>query len=103
MAFVYFGHFCHHSGTVSTTWRAHFHVQDNWVDLGLFWGKSFALGRGDLHMAPGEGAIPFDAVFSDIDFPRKPVFMLETLVFDQRDGGPARMFQEAKRLAGLRG
>ena len=81
----------------------HFHVQDNMGIPAYSGGTSFALGRGDLHLAPGEGAIPFDAVFSDIDFPRKPVFMLETLVFDQRDGGPARMFQEAKRLAGLRG
>ena len=81
----------------------HFHVQDNMGIPAYSGGTSFALGRGDLHLAPGEGVIPFDAVFSAIDFPQKPVFMLETLVFDQRDGGPARMFEEAQRLAGLRG
>ena len=64
---------------------------------------SFALGRGDLHLAPGEGIIPFDAVFSAIDFPQKPIFMLEVVPFDLDENGPARMFVEAKRLAGLRG
>ena len=50
----------------------HFHVQDNMGISAYSGGKSFALGRGDLHMGPGEGAIPFDEVFSAIDFPRKP-------------------------------
>ena len=81
----------------------HFHVQDN-MGIPAYSGRtSFALGRGDLHLAPGDGVIPFDEVFSAIDFPQKPVFILETLVFDQRDGGPARWFSEAQRLAGLRG
>ena len=54
-------------------------------------------------MGPGEGAIPFDEVFSTVDFPRKPVFMLEALRYDLHDGAPARMYAEAVRLAGLRG
>ena len=81
----------------------HFHVQDNMGIPAYSGGTSFALGRGDLHLGPGEGAIPFDEVFSAIDFPRKPVFMLEALRYDLHDGAPARMFAEAVRLAGLRG
>ena len=80
----------------------HFHVQDNMGIPAYSGPTSFALGRGDLHLAPGEGAIPFDEVFSAIDFPRKPVFMLEALRYDLHDGAPARMFEEATRLAGLR-
>ncbi len=81
----------------------HFHVQDNMGISAYSGSTSFALGRGDLHMGPGEGAIPFDEVFSAIDFPRKPVFMLEALRYDLHDGAPARMYAEATRLAGLRG
>ena len=81
----------------------HFHVQDN-MGIPAYAGRtSFALGRGDLHLAPGEGAIPFDDVFSAIDFPKEPVFMLEALRYDLHDGAPERMFAEAVRLAGLRG
>ena len=36
--------------------------------------ESYALGREDLHLAPGEGAVPFDAVFSAIHFPKEPDF-----------------------------
>ena len=81
----------------------HFHVQDNMGIPAYAGGKSNALGRGDLHLAPGEGIVPFDAVFSAIDFPQKPIFMLEVIPNDLDDGGPARRFAEAKRLAGLRG
>lgn len=81
----------------------HFHVQDN-MGISAYSGRtSFALGRGDLHLGPGEGAIPFDEVFSAIDFPKEPVFMLEALRYDLHDGAPERMYAEAKRLAGLRG
>ena len=81
----------------------HFHVQDN-MGIPAYAGRtSFALGRGDLHLAPGEGAIPFDEVFSAIDFPQKPIFMLEVVGHDLDDDGPARMYAEAKRLAELRG
>ncbi len=81
----------------------HFHVQDNMGISAYSGSTSFALGRGDLHLGPGEGAIPFDEVFSTIDFPRKPVFMLEALRYDLHDGAPERMYAEAVRLAGLRG
>lgn len=80
----------------------HFHVQDN-MGISAYSGqKSFGLGRGDLHLPPGEGAIPFDEVFSTIDFPQKPIFMLEAIIPDLNDGRPASMFEEAKRLAELR-
>ena len=52
-------------------------------------------------MGPGEGAIPFDEVFSAIDFPQNRIYAGGG--YDLHDGGPARMFAEAKRLAGLRG
>ena len=81
----------------------HFHVQDNMGIPAYAGPTSYALGRGDLHLAPGEGAVPFDEVFSAIDFPQKPIFMLEIIPYDLDDGGPARCFAEAKRLAGLRG
>ena len=80
----------------------YFHVQD-YLGISAYSSRTnFALGRGDLHLAPGEGAVPFDEVFSTIDFPQKPVFMLEALGYDLHDGGPARMFEESKGLAGLR-
>ena len=80
----------------------HFHVQDN-MGISPYSGRrSFALGRGDLHLGPGEGAIPFDEVFSAIDFPQEPVFMLEAMRYDLHDGAPERMYAEAVRLAELR-
>ncbi len=83
----------------------HFHVQDN-MGISAYSGRtSLALGRGDLHLAPGDGAVPFNEVFSTIDFPQKPVFMVEALRYghDLRDGQAARIFDESVRLAGLRG
>ena len=47
-----------------------FYVQDN-MGISAYSGRtSFAVGRGDLHLAPGEDAIPFDEKFSAIDFPQ---------------------------------
>ena len=83
----------------------HFHVQDN-MGISAYSGRtSLALGRGDLHLAPGDGAVPFNEVFSTIDFPQKPVFMVEALRYghDLRDGQAARIFDESVRLAGLPG
>ena len=83
----------------------HFHVQDN-MGISAYSGRtSLDLGRGDLHLAPGDGAVPFNEVFSTIDFPQKPVFMVEALRYghDLRDGQAARIFDESVRLAGLRG
>ena len=60
-----------------------------------------ALGRGDLHLPPGWGVIPFEEVFSQIDFPKHPVFNVELRerFFDHIDS----VLIESKRLAGLRG
>jgi sugar phosphate isomerase/epimerase len=78
----------------------HFHVQDL-TAIDATGDGSPTLGRGDLHLPPGWGDIPFDAVFSSIDFPRNPIFNVEiwgTRFLPYRD----EVLAEIKRLAGLR-
>jgi sugar phosphate isomerase/epimerase len=39
--------------------------------------ERIAYGLGDLHLPLGWGSIPWNAVFSELDFPKSPVMMLE--------------------------
>jgi len=39
--------------------------------------ERIAYGLGDLHLPLGWGSIPWNAVFSELDFPKSPVLMLE--------------------------
>jgi sugar phosphate isomerase/epimerase len=54
----------------------HFHLHDL-TGIPEFGEASPTLGRGDLHLPPGWGAIPFDELFSRVSFPRDPVFNVE--------------------------
>jgi len=79
----------------------HFHVQDTMGIKDYDNHQDPALGRGDLHLPLGWGVIPFEEVFSQIDFPKHPVFNVELRerFFPYIDS----VLAESKRLAGLRG
>jgi len=78
----------------------HFHVQDSMGIVDYDGRRDPALGRGDLHLPPGWGDIPLEKVFSQFDFPRCPVFMVELpdRFFPLIDG----ILADARRLARLR-
>jgi sugar phosphate isomerase/epimerase len=78
----------------------HFHLQDL-TGIPEHASASSTLGRGDLHLPPGWGTLPFDDVFSQVDFPREPVFNVEiwgTRFLPYRDS----ILVEMRRLAALR-
>ena len=79
----------------------HFHVADTMGIKDYDNHQDPALGRGDLHLPLGWGVIPFEEVFSQIDFPKHPVFNVELRerFFPYIDS----VLAESKRLAGLRG
>ena len=82
-------------------WTNHFHVQDL---FGIFAGSedNAERGEGDLHLPPGWGEIPFDAIFSSVDFPRAPIFNVE--LWGSRFLPYAQdIREEIERLAALRG
>lgn len=78
----------------------HFHIADTMGIKDYENHEDPALGRGDLHLPPGWGVIPFEEVFSQFDFPRCSVFTLELRerFFPYIDS----VLAESKRLAGLR-
>lgn len=81
-------------------WTNHFHVQDL---FGLTTtGDDLAeTGEGDLHLPPGWGEVPFDAIFAAVDFPRAPIFNVE--LWGTRFLPHAQNIrEEIQRLAGLR-
>jgi sugar phosphate isomerase/epimerase len=53
----------------------HLHLQDLFRPYSSMPGGP--LGTGDLHLPPGWGEVPFDDMFSRVDYPRRPVFMVE--------------------------
>lgn len=55
----------------------HFHVQDLFAAQAPH-GGSVGLGRGDLHLPPGWGDIPLASFFTEVGFPRRPVFLVES-------------------------
>jgi sugar phosphate isomerase/epimerase len=55
----------------------HFHVQDLFAAEAPH-GGSIGLGRGDLHLPPGWGEIPFATYLAQVTFPRQPVFLVES-------------------------
>ena len=78
----------------------HFHINDN-MGVSDYTGKSVNLGRGDLHLPPGWGTIPFEEVFRTIDFPKNPVFLMEHS-HGRWLSRAEEILVEAKRLAALR-
>ncbi len=78
----------------------HFHMGDTYGIMDLGGREDPALGQGDLALPPGWGDIPFDELFSQFDFPKCSVFMLE---LRQRFlANLDEILSESKRLAGLR-
>jgi sugar phosphate isomerase/epimerase len=78
----------------------HFHINDN-MGVSDYTGKSVNLGRGDLHLPPGWGTVPFEEVFRTIDFPKNPVFLMEHS-HGRWLSRAEEILVEAKRLAALR-
>ncbi len=82
----------------------HFHLHDNFGAPGLPGPVGSAeLGRGDLHLPPGWGTIPFDEIFSKTSFPQLPVFNIELVRGRKTRLLPylPEMLAECRRLASL--
>jgi sugar phosphate isomerase/epimerase len=87
-----------------------FHLEDNFgrkpvlsdAELGEI--VRLELGIGDLHLPVGWGAVPFERVFAELDFPRRPILMLEIDFDTYRDVLPEQIgtlqrWAEARRSA----
>jgi hypothetical protein len=59
------------------------------------------MGYGDLHLPPGWGAVPFDRLFAEIDFPRSPVLNIEIEYDNYRDILP-ELLTQLREWAALR-
>jgi len=66
--------------------------------------ERIAYGLGDLHLPLGWGSIPWNAIFSELDFPKSPVLMLELPPphADELDNCIATMQEWRAKLAGRR-
>ncbi|RIA55122.1 sugar phosphate isomerase/epimerase family protein [Dichotomicrobium thermohalophilum] len=64
--------------------------------------ERIAYGLGDLHLPLGWGSIPWNAIFSELDFPKSPVMMLELPPphADELDNCIATMQEWRAKLAG---
>ena len=62
----------------------HFHVVDSFGRPSRTSGaysqaKALEFGEGDIHLPPGYGSIPFEEIFGEVEFPRRPTFIAEVL------------------------
>ena len=76
------------------------HIGDTYGIMDFGGGENPALGQGDLALPPGWGVIPLDEVFSQFNFPKCSVFMLE--LRQRFIAHLDEILSESKRLAGLK-
>ena len=81
----------------------HLHVHDNWgrtvnLPFSVPYIYTAPFGVGDLHLPPGWGSIPYDAILAD--FPSPPVVLLMEIQPRYHDALPEAV-AEARRLARL--
>jgi sugar phosphate isomerase/epimerase len=84
----------------------HFHVVDSFGRPSRASGaysqaKALEFGEGDIHLPPGYGLIPFEEIFREVEFPRRPTFIAEVLG-ERFIPRLAEIRKECERLMSLR-